>query len=175
MLGGEGAPMSSMPNPEQTDPHDVAVAALKQAYQLIGRAEKQLPRVNEQVSKLEPDAARHPSDQQKRVAVVPRRSSRGRLVLQGLIGLLMAACIGAASVAWWSHGDAAKQMIAREAPALYLISSSAPENSVLAQSSPPAVQASASKAAPPQPALPAPPAQTTLAGSAPTAAAPSPG
>jgi hypothetical protein len=70
--------MNSMPNLEQTDPHDVAVAALKQAYQEIGRADKQLPRVNEQVSKLEPDAARHPSDQQKRLAVTRRRSWRGR-------------------------------------------------------------------------------------------------
>jgi hypothetical protein len=174
-LGGQGAPMNSMPNPEQTDPHDVAVTALKQAYQLIGRADKQLPRVNEQVSKSEQDAARHPSDQQKRVAVVPRRSSRGRLALQGLIGLLMAACIGAAALAFWSHGDATKQMIARGAPQLYLISSPAPESPVLAQSSPSDVQASAAKAAPPQPALPAPPAQTAPEGAAPTAAAPSPG
>jgi len=167
--------MNSMPNPEQTDPHDVAVAALKQACQQIGRADKQLPRVNEQVSKLEQDAARHPLDQQKRLAVPPRRSSRGRLALQGLIGLLMAACIGAAAIALRSHGDAAKQMIARWTPQPYLISSPAPESPVPAQPSPSAVQASAAKAAPQQPALPAPPAQTALAGAAPTAAAPSPG
>jgi hypothetical protein len=156
-LGGQGAPMNSMPNPEQTDRHDVAVAALKQAYQQIGRADKQLPRVNEQVSKLEQDAARHPSDHQKRVAVPPRRPSRGRLALQGLIGLLMAACIGAAAIAF------------------YPISSPAPESQVPAQPSPSAVQASAAKAAPPQLALPAPAAQTALAGAAPSAAAPSPG
>src|SRR5258708_1371134 len=29
--------MNSMPNPKQTDPHDVAVAALKQAYEQIER------------------------------------------------------------------------------------------------------------------------------------------
>jgi hypothetical protein len=29
--------MNSMPNPKQIDPHDVAVAALKQAYEQIGR------------------------------------------------------------------------------------------------------------------------------------------
>ena len=167
--------MNSMPNPEQTDPHDVAVAALKQACQQIGRADKQLPRVNEQVSKLEQDAARHPLDQQKRLAVPPRRSSRGRLALQGLIGLLMAACIGAAAIALRSHGDAAKQMIARWTPQPYLISSPAPESPVPAQPSSSAVQASAAKAAPQQPALPAPPAQTALAGAAPTAADPSPG
>jgi len=164
--------MNSMPNPKQTDPHDVAIPALKEAYEQIGRANEQLARVDEQVSKLQLDAARHPSDQQKRLAVQGRRSSRGRPALQGLIGLLLAACIGAAAIAWQSHGDAAKQMIARWAPQLYLTSSLAPENRVPAQPSPPAVQASAAKAAPPQP---APPAQTAPEGAAPTAAAPSPG
>jgi outer membrane murein-binding lipoprotein Lpp len=162
--------MSSMPNPEQTDPHEVAVTALKQAYQLIGRGDKQLPRVD--VSKSEQDATRHPSDQQKRFAIVPRRSSRGRLALQGLVGLLMAACIAAAALAFWSHDDAAKQVLARGVPQLYLISSPAPESAVLAQSSPSAVQASEAKGPPSQPALPASAAQTTLAGSAPTAPPP---
>ena len=166
--------MNSMPNPEQTNPYDVAVAALKQARQQVGRADRQLPRVNEQVSKLEPDTARHPSELQKRPAVPPHRSSLGKLALQGLIGLLVVACIGTAAMVLRSHGDAANQVTARE-PQLYLISSPAAESRVPAQSSPSAVQASASKAAPPQSALPAPPAQTLLADSAPTAAGPSPG
>src|SRR5258707_15831724 len=147
--------MNSMPNPKQTDPHDVAVAALKQAYEQIERADRQ--RVEEQASKLEQDAARHPSDQQKRLAVPGRQSSRGRLALQGLIGLLLAACISAAVIAWQSHGDASKQMIARWAPQLDLTSSPAPENPVPAQPSPPAAQAVAAK---PTPAQPPPPAQT---------------
>jgi hypothetical protein len=166
--------MNPKPNSEQTDAYDVAVAALKQARHQIGLANERLPRANEQVSKSEPDAARHPSDQQKRLAVRPRRSSRGRLALQGLIGLLVAACIGAAAIALRSHGDAAKQVTARWTPQLYLTSSAPRESPVPAQSSPSAVQASASKAAPPQPALPTPPAQTALAGSAPTATASSP-
>src|SRR6266478_4862610 len=153
--------MNSMPNPTQTDPHDVALAALKQAYEQF--EDGQLPPVDEQVSKIDQDAARHPSDQQKRLAVPGRR---------GLIGLLLAACIGAAAIAWQSHGDAAKQMIARWAPQLDLTSSPAPENPVRAQPSPPAVQTAAAKATPPQP---APPAQTAPEGAAPTAAAPSPG
>src|SRR5437660_6367578 len=160
--------MNSMPNPKQTDPHDVAVAALKEACEQIERADKQLPHVYEPVSKLEQDVARHPSD--RRLAVPGRRSSRRRLALQGLIGLLLAACIGAAAIAWQSHGDAAKQMIARWAPQLDT-SSPAPENPVPAQPSPPAVQAAAARATPPQQ---APPAQTALEGAAPTAA-PSPG
>jgi hypothetical protein len=167
--------MNSLPNPEQTDRYDVAVAALNQAFQQIRRADKQLPHVNEQVSKSEQGAARDPSGQQKRLAVPPRWSSRGRLALRGLIGLLMAACIGAAAVVLRSHGDGAKQMIARWAPQLYLISPPDPESPVPAGPSPSDVQASAAKAAPPQPALPAPPAQTDPESAAPTAAAPSPG
>src|SRR6266478_6033082 len=138
--------MNSMPNPTQTDPHDVALAALKQAYEQF--EDGQLPPVDEQVSKIDQDAARHPSDQQKRLAVPGRR---------GLIGLLLAACIGAAAIAWQSNGDAAKQMIARWAPQLDLNSSPGPEKPVPAQPSPPAVQTAAAKATPPQP---APPAQT---------------
>jgi hypothetical protein len=117
--------MISMPNPEQTDPHAVAVAVLKQAYQRILSTEEQLPRVNEPVSKLELDAARHPSDQQQRVAV-----ARRRLALHGLIGLLMAASIGVAASALRSHDDAG-------------------------QASPSAVQTSAAKGASLQPAPPA--------------------
>jgi hypothetical protein len=56
--------MNSIPNPKQTNPHDVAVAALKQAYEQFGRADEQLARV-EQASKLEQDAAPHPSDPQQ--------------------------------------------------------------------------------------------------------------
>jgi hypothetical protein len=134
-------------------------------------ADRQLPRVDKQVSRLEQNAARHPSDLQKRLAVPGRRSSRGRLALQGLIGLLLAACIGAAAIAWQSHGDAAKEMIARWAPQSDLTSSLAPKKLVPAQPSPPAVQASAAKAAHPQPVPPAPSAQTAPEGAAPTAAA----
>src|SRR5450759_5031161 len=57
--------MNSTPNPTQTNPHDVAVAALKQAYEQFGRADEQLARADEQVSKLEQDAASHPSDPQQ--------------------------------------------------------------------------------------------------------------
>ena len=144
--------MNSMPNPKQIDPHDVAVAALKQAYEQIGRADKQLPRGDKQVSKLEQNAARHASDQQKRIAVPGRQSSRGKLALQGLIGLLLAACVGAAAIAWQSHGDAAKAMFARWAPQSDLTSSLAPKNLVPAKPNPPAVQASTARAEHPQPA-----------------------
>src|SRR5258706_14193921 len=108
--------MNSYPKREQTVPCDVGDAALKLANEQNERGDRQ--RVDKQASKLEQDAARHPSDQQKRLAVPGRQSSRGRLALQGLIGLLLAACIGAAVIAWQSHGDASKQMIASWAPQL---------------------------------------------------------
>jgi hypothetical protein len=161
--------MNSMPKPELTDPRDVAVAALKQAFQEMARADQQLPRASDHVSKLEPDAARQPSDQQKWLAVARRMSSRGRLAVHGLIGLLLAACIGAAAIALWSHDVPAKQMMARRLPQLHLISSPAPESPVPAQPSPSAVQTSAAEAAPQQPTPP------VVADSAPIAAAPAPG
>src|SRR5258705_13736206 len=56
--------MNSISNTKQTNPHDVAVAALKEAYEQFGRAHEEPARVDEQVSKLE-DAAPHPSDPQQ--------------------------------------------------------------------------------------------------------------
>jgi hypothetical protein len=165
--------MNSMPNPKQTDPHDGAIAALKEAYEQIGRADEQLARVDEQVSKLEQDAARHPSDQQKRLAVPGRRSSRGRLTLQGLIGLLLAACICVAAFAWQSpYGHAAKLIIARWTPQRVSTSSLPLEKQELpAQPSPPTVDVATANAALPQA---APLAQTTPQDVAPTAAPLSP-
>ena len=50
--------MNSIPTPKQNDRHDIADAALKEAYQQIGRAAGQLPR-NEHASNLQQDAADH--------------------------------------------------------------------------------------------------------------------
>jgi gas vesicle protein len=131
--------MNSMPNLKQVNPHDVAVAAFKQADEQIGRADKQRLRVDVLVSKLEQNAM--------------------------LVGLLLAACIGSAAIAWQSRGDSANEIT----PQSDLTSSLAPKNLTPGQPSPPAVQASTARAAHPQPAPPAPPA---LEGAAPTAAAP---
>jgi hypothetical protein len=101
--------MNSTPNPEAIEPNDV----------LIAHADEQLARVNDQLSKLDHDAAGSPS------AVPGRPPSRGRPMLRGLIGLLSAACIFvAAFVSQSSYGDAAKPIIARWAP--QLISTSSP-------------------------------------------------
>src|SRR5438445_8211811 len=128
--------MNATPNPEATAPDDVLIARaderLAHAYEQIARADEQLARVNDHLSKLDHDAARAPS------AVLGRLPSRGRPVLRGLIGLLLAACIFvAAFVSQSSYGDAAKPIIARWAPQLVLASS---RSGLPAQPSPSAVQ-----------------------------------
>jgi hypothetical protein len=122
---------------------------------------------------LADDAARHPTAAVNNVQVPGDRPSFGRPAVRGFLGLLLAACIGVAAVAWQSsYGDAAKQIIAKLAPQLVQTSSLPLENPGLpAQPTPPAVQASAATAAPPQP---APLAQTAAEGVVPTAAALSP-
>ena len=149
--------MNSIPNPKQTNPHDVAVAALKEAYEQFGRADEELARVDEEVSKLEQDAAPYPSDPQTRINAfqsVSRgdRPSLGGREIRGFIGFLLAVCIGVAVLVWQSpfYGGAARQIIARWAPQLVPTSSLPLENQGLsAQPSPPTVQAAAAKTAPP--------------------------
>ena len=171
--------MQSTPNQRQTDPYadphdDVLVA-----------------RIDEELSKLAHDAMRDPLDPQTHMgsdfsagpAVPPvdttfrpaavnqgLRPSFGVRAIRAFIGFLLAVCIGVAGVVWQAYGDAAKQMIARWTPQLVATSSPPPENPGLSeQPNPPAVQANAAKAVPPQP---APPAQAAAEGVAPAAAAP---
>src|SRR6202795_2825595 len=118
-----------------------------------------LVRYFEQIAQDE-QMARTPADDAAR----HDRPSFGRSAVRGFIGLLLAACIGVAAVAWQSYGDAAKPIIARWAPQFVLSSSLPLENpGPPAQQSPPAVQTSAATAAPPQP---APLAQTAAEGGA---------
>src|SRR5882724_10746973 len=172
--------MQSTPNQRQAadpyaDPHDDVLVA----------------RIDEELSKLAHDAMRDPSDPQTHMgsdfsagpAVPPvdttfrpaavnqgLRPSFGMRAVRAFVGFLLAVCIGVAGVVWQAYGDAAKQMIARWTPQLVATSSPPPENPGLPeQPNPPAVQANAAKAAPPQP---APPAQAAPEGVAPAAAAP---
>ncbi len=171
--------MQSTLNPQQADPHadphdDVLVA-----------------RIDEELSKLAHDAMRDPLDPQTHMgsdfpagpAVPPvdttfrpaavnqgLRPSFGMRAIRTFVGFLLAVCVGVAGVVWQAYGDAAKQMIARWTPQFIATSSPPPENPGLPeQPNPPAVQANAAKAAPPQP---APPAQAAAEGVAPAAAAP---
>ena len=119
---------------------------LAHAYEQIVRADEQLAQVTAQLSKLGHDAARHP-------AAVPG-GARGRPVLRGLIGLVLAGCIGAAAYASQSpSGEATRLTMARWAPFLLPASSpwlAKPGNA--AQPSPPTVQPASADATILQPA-----------------------
>ena len=161
--------MDSTVNPEQTDPRGVfSRAEIARAFEQIGAADEPLMSTPAQDAALCPPAAAPPAAA-KNVQVPGDRPSLVRPAVRGFVGLLLAACIGVAAIAWQSsYGDAAKQIIARWAPQLVLTSWPPLENPRLpAQQSPPAVQTSAPTAAPPQP---APLTQTAAEGVAPTAA-----
>ena len=155
--------METTLSPKQTDPPNVLVARadeeLTHAFEQITRAGEEIARAEEQLSKLERDAARHPSDHPQtrtntfRPAVPGNRPSLGGRAARGFTGLMLAACIGVAAIAWQSpYGDAAKQTIARWALQLVPTSSLPLEKPGLpAQPSLPAVQADAAKAAPTAP------------------------
>jgi hypothetical protein len=82
--------MSITATPQQSHSRDVALAAIAQAQRQIGHADEQLVQLDETAFKLEKEknAARHPSNEQPRSAEPGRGSSRGRLVLRSLMGLL---------------------------------------------------------------------------------------
>jgi len=147
--------MSSTLNPTTDSPNDVLVARaderLAHAYEQIARADEQLARVTEQLSKLERDAAHHPA------AAPLRRPSRGRPVLRGIVGFVLAACIFAAAFAFQSpYGDVARQKLAEWAPSI-VPASALKKAEDSAQLDPSPVQLAGAGEAPP---LPASPAQT---------------
>jgi len=101
--------MSIPTTPQQTHSRDVALAAIAQAHRQIGHADELLAQGNATAVKLEEEknATRQSFEEQPRSAEPGRGSSRGRLVLRSLIGLLAVACIGVAAFAWPSpHGEA---------------------------------------------------------------------
>lgn len=101
--------MDTSLNPNQTDPRHVLLARadeeLKHAFEQIKSADEELARAEQQLSKLGCDA-------------VPRnRALFDRPAVRGLTGLLLAACIGVAAIAWQSpYSDAAKEIIATWMP-----------------------------------------------------------
>jgi hypothetical protein len=146
--------MDSTLNPKPTNP-------IVRYFEQIAPEDEQIART------LADDAACHPPAANN-IQVPGDRPWFGRSAVRGFVGLLLAACICVAAVAWQSYGNAAKPIIARWAPRFVLSSSLPLENPVPpAQQSTPVVQTSAAAAAPPQP---APLAQTAAKGVAPTAA-----
>jgi hypothetical protein len=103
--------MDSTLNPGQTDPRNVFAQVneeIARAYEQIALADKQIGRT------LADDATRHPAAAVNNVHVPGDRPSFGRPAVRGFVGLLLAACIGVAAVAWQStYGDAAKPIIAK--------------------------------------------------------------
>ena len=154
--------MNPMTDPKAIEPDDVLVARaderLVHAYDQIALADKQLARLNEQLSKLEHDAAYFPSG---------NRPPRGRPALRGFIGLLLAVCIVVgAFVSRSSYGDAAKLIVAQWAPQPILTSwLPMGKPGVPAQPNPSAVQVAAATPVLP---LPTPSAQTVPQDAAPT-------
>jgi hypothetical protein len=85
---------------------------LARAYEQIAMADVQLARVNEQISTLDKDGARKK----------PRRRSRGRPALRGLLALLLTVGICAVALAMNSRGQSAPPAIAQWMPQLALAS-----------------------------------------------------
>jgi hypothetical protein len=84
--------MHSTTDAKQTNPHHV----------LSSHADEELARIQQQLSRLKRDDARHPA-----------RQSRDRPWLRGVIGLFIAACIGAAAfVSKSSYRDAVARLAA---------------------------------------------------------------
>jgi hypothetical protein len=168
--------MHSTPNPKEIDPRDFLIIAPedKELSNLAHDAMRCSSAQTRMGSDFSAGSPIPPVDLRFRRAAVNNvevpgdRPSIGRRAVRAFIRFLWVACIGGAGVAWQFYGDAAKQIIAKWAPQFVLILSPPLENPRLPeQPTPPAVQASATKAAPPQP---APLAQTGTEGIAPTAA-----
>src|SRR6266849_2078229 len=117
--------MDTALSPKQTDPRHVLLARadeeLAHAHEQIARANEEIARAEKQLSKLE--------------HVPGNRPLFDRPAVRGFTGLLLAACIGAAAIAWQSpYGDAA--IIATWAPQRVVTSSPPLENPGLAQTAP---------------------------------------
>ena len=168
--------MHSTPNPKEIDPRDFLIIAPedKELSNLAHDAMRYSSAQTRMGSDFSAGSPIPPVDLRFRPAAVNNvevpsdRPSVGRRAVRAFIRFLWVACLGGAGVAWQFYGDAAKQIIAKSAPPFALILSPPLENPKLPeQPTPPAVQASATKAAPPQPARLA---QTATEGVAPTAA-----
>jgi hypothetical protein len=161
--------MNSTLNPKQTDdPHDVVmvppdVALVAPDVALVAPTDEELSRL----AKMAQEASRKPADPLtatasglaagptvppvdttfRPAAVAQGQQSMVRRAAGAFTALLLAGCIGVAAVAWQINRDAAKRLIARWAPQ-FVASSLSRETP--AQPAPPAVQAAAANAAPPQ-------------------------
>ena len=153
--------MDSTQPKQSDDPHDVLELAPgvvvvapadpvgEEIPNLLRAAARQL---SDPQTREEPNFAAGPAvppvDTRFRAAAVdkvraPRgRPSTGGRAVRGLMGFLLAVCIGVAAAAWQSYGDAAEQMIADWSPQRVLASLLPTEQPALpAQPAPPAADA----------------------------------
>jgi hypothetical protein len=159
----KGVSMHSMPTPKPAEAHEALFAhadeALARAYEQITSADEELARMHEKVSRLEHDATHRPSEPQIPVNAFRPAVRRDRPALRGLIGLLLATCIGGAAIASQSS-EAAKLMIARWVPQPF---ASTPSLPLPAQPGPSAVQVAAAEPVSPSAQTASPSAQTAPA------------
>src|SRR3974377_680778 len=174
--------MQSTLNPAHINPHDVLEIAPDVV--LVARAEEELSRLARDTKKR-PAQTKSDSDVAANASVPPldtsfratavndvkaraARSSGGRQVMRGLIGLVLAVCIGVAAVVARAGGDMAKELIATWIPQ-FAARSSPSDDPAAAEtpSSPPAQETATAAAAPP----PHPPAQQLEGTAAPAPAA----
>jgi len=106
--------MDSVSNPTQVEPHFALSARMDQelthTYEKIKSVDEEIARASEKLSRLEREEREERDDARSRLP-------RGRPVVRGLVGLVLAAGIGtAALVSQSSRGDEVRQMIAGWAP-----------------------------------------------------------
>lgn len=98
--------MSITARPPQSQPSDVALAAITQALGQMGHVDQQAARLDEVVKlESEKNTKLNPSDQESRTTEPNQRSSRGRQVSPSKMNLLALACIGVVAFAWLSTRD----------------------------------------------------------------------
>jgi hypothetical protein len=149
-----GSHMQPTLSPADNDPHDVLEIAPDVV--LVARAEEELSRLARDVKNRpgQPNSA-PPSppkganvsarempavDTSFRAAAVDDGPSIAKRLARGLVGVLLAVCIGGAAMAWRASGEAVKQAIADWAPQF------AAKSSASADSDPPTAQDSAAAA-----------------------------
>jgi hypothetical protein len=137
----DSKPTDSRLDSKPTDSRQVLAARadeeLAHAYEQITRADEQLAHAEQQLSRLE------------REAVPGKRGVFDRPAVRGLTGLLLAACIGVAAIAWQSSY---RELIAKWAPHRVAASSPPVQDPALpAEPGPTGVQAAAAETTSPQP------------------------
>jgi hypothetical protein len=177
--------MQSTLNPAHINPHDVLeiapdvvlVARAEEELSKLARDAKKRPAQTKSESDVAANASVPPVDTSFRATAVndvkarAARSSGGRQVMRGLIGLVLAVCIGVAAVVARAGGDMAKELIATWIPQFAARSSPSDDPAAAETPSSPPAQETATAAAAPQP---APPVQTLEDAAAPASAASSP-